>query len=228
MELSPSGQSSRFAFRDYRGNIADKTARRYYSREISVDNSIEESCETLLRLTIDCYISKIFSFLPFLLSFHHIRIAEISFCSYWKLLSRRGSAPLDFSSSTNDREKGRAAVDRRSSSIREDVIVDTARKRTWRTRTDHWAQVGYGCFRSDHLAIADGVPEPRRRDPAPGLRRNTLVRYNWVFTQSECQSKPTYLLQRPQFIQVSRMIFWRVEIIKVWLDLRREALCINI
>lgn len=54
-------------------------------------------------------------------------------------------------------------------------------------KTDHWAQVGYNCFRSDHLAIADGVPEPRRRDPAPGLRRNTPVRYNWVFTQSECQ-----------------------------------------
>lgn len=66
-----------------------------------------------------------------------------------------------------------------------DTAVDAAREWTWQTRTDHWAQVGYDCFRSDHLAIADGVPEPRRRDPAPGLRRNTPVRYNWVFTLRE-------------------------------------------
>jgi len=51
---------------------------------------------------------------PFFRSSHSNRM-EINFCSYWwKLLTRRGSAPLDFSSSTNDREKGRAAVDRRS------------------------------------------------------------------------------------------------------------------
>lgn len=90
----------------------------------------------------------------------------------------------------HDRQRERTGG-RRSAiafSWEEKALVDAVRKRTRRTRTDHWAQVGYDCFRSDHLAIADGVPEPRRRDPAPGLRRNTPVRYNWVSTQSECQS----------------------------------------
>lgn len=41
---------------------------------------------------------------PSLVSSHSNRI-EISFRSYWKLLSRRSSAPLDFSSSTNEGER---------------------------------------------------------------------------------------------------------------------------
>lgn len=92
------------------------------------------------------------------------------------------------------RKDGRPSFDERV--FREEkALVDAVRDRTRRTRTDHWAQVGYDCFRSDHLAIADGVPEPRRRDPAPGLRRNTPVRYNWVSTQSECQSiKPMSII----------------------------------
>lgn len=111
--------------RDYRENIADKTARRYCSHEISVDNSIEarRSCETFdLHSTATDR-----KYPPFFLSsspardFHCARIAfaEINSRSHrWKLLARRGSAPADFSSSTMadaiDREKGRAVVDRRS------------------------------------------------------------------------------------------------------------------
>lgn len=45
----------------------------------------------------------------------------------------------------------------------------------------------YDCFRSDHLVIADGVPESRRRDPAPGLRRYTTVRYIEFLQTNECQ-----------------------------------------
>ena len=45
----------------------------------------------------------------------------------------------------------------------------------------------YDCFRSDHLVIADGVPESRRRDPAPGLRRYTTVRYIEFLQTNVCQ-----------------------------------------
>ncbi|KAI4475757.1 hypothetical protein M0804_014106 [Polistes exclamans] len=40
----------------------------------------------------------------------------------------------------------------------------------------HLSTIGCDCFRSDHLAIADGVPESRCRDPTPGLRCYTPVR----------------------------------------------------
>lgn len=51
----------------------------------------------------------------------------------------------------------------------------------------------YDCFRSDHLVIADGVPESRRRDPAPGLRRYTTVRYIEFLQTNECQCGPLLL-----------------------------------
>lgn len=115
-------------FRDYRENIADKTARRYCSREISVDNSTEAEAQlrNFPRLTIDCYRSKIsFSFCLFFLArprfplCSRIAFAEINPRSHrWQLLARHGSAPVDFSSSTIadtiDMEKGRAAVVRRT------------------------------------------------------------------------------------------------------------------
>lgn len=77
-------------------------------------------------LTVDCYRSEISSFFPLSSSPAReisiappIAFAKINPRSYRReLLARRGSAPVDFSSSTIadtiDREKGRAAVDRRS------------------------------------------------------------------------------------------------------------------
>lgn len=53
---------------------------------------------------------------------------------------------------------------------------------------DHWACWTVDCFRSDHLVIADGVPEPRRRDPAPGLWRYTPLRYIEFLQIDVCQS----------------------------------------
>jgi len=55
-------------FRDYRENIADKTTRRYCSREISVDNSTEarRSCETFPGLQSTATGRKISSFFFFL------------------------------------------------------------------------------------------------------------------------------------------------------------------
>lgn len=140
------------AFRDYRRNIVDKTARRYCSREISVDNSIETSCETLPWLTIDCYMSEISSFLPpppplpSCPSFpsHSNRMEINSRSHWWKLLTRDSawfsSARFLFDDRQGERTSGcRSTI--ASSSSREEVFVDTARERTRRTRTDHWAQV---------------------------------------------------------------------------------------
>lgn len=115
-------------FRDYRENIADKTARRYCSREISVDNSTEAQLRNFPRLTIDCYRSKIsFSFCLFFLARprfplrSRIAFAEINLRSHrWQLLARHGSAPVDFSSSTiadtidMEKRRERAAVVRRT------------------------------------------------------------------------------------------------------------------
>lgn len=139
----------RFAFRDYRGNIVDKTARRYCSREISIDNSMETSCETLPWLTIDCYISKISSFLPppFPLS-TLLTLVSIAFESHGDKFSFSLMKTVDstwFSSARflfvdDDRQAERTSGCRStiaSSSSKEEVFVDTARERTRRTRTDH-------------------------------------------------------------------------------------------
>lgn len=158
---------------------------------------------------------------PFSRSSHSNRI-EINFCSYWwKLLTRRGSAPLDFSSSTNDREKGRAAVDRRSRLPRVErrcssTPLANGRDERERIIEHRWATAVSGVTILLSLTVflnlvAETLPQVSDAIPLLGTTE-FLHRANVRVNQ-------LYSLQRPQFIQVSRMIFWWTEIVKVWLDL---------
>lgn len=81
------------------------------------------------------------------------------------------------------------------------------------------SMVGYDCFRSDHLAITDGVPESRRRDPAPSFRRYTPVRYNRNFAKKENVSLHSEIFKKTRLPWMLGDIFM-LQLNGIWINFR--------